>query len=125
VSVLVIIGLVAGRQLGWIWMDPVMGLVATIVIMSWSWSLVRTAGAVLLDVSPDPALPAQIVSRLEQDGDRISDLHLWRLGPGHIGAIISLVSDHPESPGWYKQRLSDVPGLSHLTIEVERCAGVH
>jgi cation diffusion facilitator family transporter len=125
VSVLVIIGLVAGRQLGWIWMDPVMGLVATIVIMSWSWSLVRTAGAVLLDVSPDPALPAKIVSRLEQDGDRISDLHLWRLGPGHIGAIISLVSDHPESPGWYKQRLSDVPGLSHLTIEVERCAGAH
>jgi cation diffusion facilitator family transporter len=123
VSVLVIIGLVAGRQLGWIWMDPVMGLVATIVIMSWSWSLVRSAGAVLLDVSPDPALPARIAARLERDGDRISDLHLWRLGPGHIGAIISLVSDHPESPGSYKKRLADVPGLSHLTIEVECCPG--
>ncbi len=89
VSVLVIIGLVAGRQFGWIWMDPMMGLIATVVIMNWSWSLVRTAGAVLLDVSPDPALPAKIVARLEKDGDRISDLHLWRLGPGHIGAIIS------------------------------------
>ena len=123
VSILVIVGLLAGRQLGWIWMDPIMGLVATIVILSWSWSLVRSAGAVLLDAAPDPALSAKIVARLEQNGDRISDLHLWRLGPGHLGAIISLVSDHPKSPAIYKQRLSDVPGLSHLTIEVERCPG--
>ena len=125
VSALVIMGLVLGRQLGWIWMDPVMGLVATVVILSWSWSLVRTAGAVLLDVSPDPALRAKIIARLEQDGDRISDLHLWRLGPGHIAAIISLVSDHPESPCSYKKRLSDLPGLSHLTVEVEGCPGIH
>jgi cation diffusion facilitator family transporter len=125
VSVLVIIGLVAGRQFGWIWMDPAMGLVATIVIMNWSWSLIRTAGAVLLDVSPDPTLPAKIAARLEKEGDRISDLHLWRLGPGHIAAIISLVSDHPESPASYKKQLSDVSDISHLTIEVERCPGVH
>jgi cation diffusion facilitator family transporter len=125
VSVLVIIGLVAGRQFGWVWMDPFMGLVATIVILNWSWSLVRTAGAVLLDASPDPALPAKIAARLEKQGDRISDLHMWRLGPGHIGAIISLVSDHPESPGYYKKLLADVHGLSHLTVEVERCSGAH
>jgi cation diffusion facilitator family transporter len=125
VSVLVIIGLVAGRQFGWIWMDPVMGLIATIVIMSWSWSLVRTAGAVLLDVSPDRTLSERIVTRLERNGDRISDLHLWRVGPGHIAAIVSVVSDHPQAPSSYKKRLSDLPGLSHLTIEVERCPSVH
>jgi len=125
VSVLVIIGLVAGRQFGWIWMDPMMGLIATIVILNWSWSLVRAAGAVLLDASPDPSLPAKIAARLEKEGDRISDLHLWRLGPGHIGAIISLVSDHPESPGYYKKLLADVRGLSHLTVEVERCGSAH
>jgi cation diffusion facilitator family transporter len=125
VSVLVIIGLVAGRQFGWIWMDPLMGLIATVVIMSWSWSLVRAAGAVLLDVSPDPALSAKIAARLEQRGDRISDLHLWRVGPGHIAAIVSVVSDHPETSSAYKEWLSDLPGLSHLTIEVERCPSVH
>jgi cation diffusion facilitator family transporter len=125
VSVLVIVGLVAGRQFGWIWMDPLMGLIATVVIMSWSWSLVRAAGAVLLDVSPDPALSAKIAERLEQRGDRISDLHLWRVGPGHIAAVVSVVSDHPETSSSYKKRLSDLPGLSHLTIEVERCPGVH
>jgi cation diffusion facilitator family transporter len=125
VSVLVIIGLVAGWQFGWIWMDPLMGIIATIVIMSWSWSLVRAAGAVLLDVSPDPALSAKIAARLEQRGDRLSDLHLWRVGPGHIAAIVSVVSDHPETSSAYKKRLSDLPGLSHLTIEVERCPGIH
>ena len=125
VSVLVIIGLVAGRQFGWIWMDPLMGLIATVVIMSWSWSLVRAAGAVLLDVSPDPTLPSKIAARLEKRGDRISDLHLWRVGPGHIAAIVSVVSDHPETSSAYKKRLSDLPGLSHLTIEVERCPGIH
>lgn len=124
VSVLVIIGLVAGRQFGWIWMDPVMGLIATIVIMSWSWSLVRAAGAVLIDVSSDPALSAKIVARLEQCGDRISDLHLWRVGPGHMAAIVSVVSDHPETSSAYKKRISDLPGLSHLTIEVERCPSI-
>jgi cation diffusion facilitator family transporter len=125
ISVLVILGLLAARQFGLNWLDPVMGLVATVVILSWSWSLVRSAGAVLLDVSPDASLPAKIAARLETNGDRISDLHLWRLGPGHIGAIISLVSDHPQSPGSYKRRLSDLPDLSHLTIEIEQCPGAH
>jgi cation diffusion facilitator family transporter len=125
VSVLVIIGLIAARDLGLIWMDPVVGLIATIVIISWSWNLVRSAGSVLLDVSPDPNLSAKIAARLEQRGDRVSDLHLWRVGPGHIAAVISVVSDHPETSSAYKKRLSDLPGLSHLTIEVERCPGTH
>ncbi|HKD74678.1 MAG TPA: CDF family Co(II)/Ni(II) efflux transporter DmeF, partial [Ktedonobacterales bacterium] len=95
VSVLVIIGLVAGRLLGWIWMDPLMGLVATVVILSWSWTLIRAAGAILLDVCPDPVLARKITLRLEQGSDRVSDLHLWRLGPGHLAAVISIVTDDP------------------------------
>jgi cation diffusion facilitator family transporter len=125
VSVLVIIGLVAGRQFGSVWMDPLMGLIATLVILSWSWTLVRSAGAVLLDASPDPALLRKIAARLERNGDRVSDLHLWRMGPGHLAAIISLVSDHPSAPSSYKKRLADLPGLSHVTIEVEPCSGAH
>jgi len=125
VSVLVIVGLVLARQFGWIWMDPMMGLVATVVILSWSWTLIRSAGAVLLDVSPDPGLSQKIAERLEQGGDRISDLHLWRVGPGHLAAVISLVTDRPDAPGSYKARLAGLPGLSHVTVEVERCPGTH
>src|SRR6185437_9298000 len=125
VSVLVIIGLVAGRQFGWVWMDPVMGLVATVVILSWSWTLVRSAGAILIDVSPEPGLSRRIAARLEQHGDRVSDLHLWRVGPGHLAAVISLVTDDPRPPSHYKKRLGGIPDLSHVTIEVERCPGAH
>jgi cation diffusion facilitator family transporter len=125
VSVLVIIGLIAGRQFGWIWMDPLMGLVATVVILSWSWTLIRSAGAILIDACPDSRLSRRVAARLEQEGDRVSDLHLWRLGPGHLAAVISLVTDIPHPPSFYKKRLLDVPGLSHVTIEVEQCPGAH
>ena len=125
VSVLVIIGLAAGRQFGWTWMDPLMGLVATAVILNWSWSLMRSAGAVLLDVNPQPALSREIAQHLERDGDRVSDLHLWRVGPGHLAAVVSVVSDHPQDVVHYKSRLSAVRGLSHVTVEVVRCPGTH
>jgi cation diffusion facilitator family transporter len=121
VSVLVIVGLVAGRQFGWVWMDPLMGLVATVVILSWSWTLIRSAGAVLLDVCPDPALVHRIASRLELGSDRVSDLHLWRLGPGHLGAVISIVTHEPRAPDHYKRRLGGLRDLSHVTIEVVPC----
>jgi Co/Zn/Cd efflux system component len=68
----------------------------------------------------------EIVSRLENgSGDRIADLHLWRVGPGHNAAVVSLVSDHPVSPNAYKARLADIHGLSHITVEVEACLGDH
>jgi cation diffusion facilitator family transporter len=123
VSVLVIAGLVAGRAFGWLWMDPIMGLVATVVILSWSWTLIRSAGAILLDACPDPGLARTISFRLEQGGDRVSDLHLWRLGPGHLAAVISLITHNPRAPEQYKKRLSGLSGLSHVTIEVSQCPG--
>jgi cation diffusion facilitator family transporter len=123
VSVLVIIGLVAGRQFGWLWMDPIMGLIATVVILSWSWTLSRSAGSVLLDVCPDPALSRKIAACLEQGGDKVTDLHLWRVGPGHLAAVISLVTHEQHPPDHYKKLLADLAGLSHVTIEVLPCPG--
>jgi cation diffusion facilitator family transporter len=125
VSILAITGLVAGRELGWVWMDPVMGIAGAIVIANWSWGLVRVAGGVLLDIRPEGELANEIAERLEIDGDRISDLHLWRIGPGHVAAVISLVTHNPMPPDAYKTRLSDVHELSHVTVEIEQCAGVH
>jgi cation diffusion facilitator family transporter len=119
VSTLVIIGLFAARALDWLWLDPVVGLLGATVVAIWSWSLMRSAGAVLLDMSPDPTLPKKIADRLEQNGDRIFDLHLWRVGPGHVAGIVSLVSSQPQVPSAYKSRLADLPSLSHVTIEVE------
>ena len=123
VSVLAVIGLVAGRQLGWVWMDPVMGIVGACVIANWSWGLVQTAAAVLLDLQPHATLRAHVQERLERNGDRIADLHLWRVGPGHTAAVVSIVSDRPEPLDAYRARLADLRGLSHVTVEVQPCPG--
>lgn len=121
-SVLAIAALLAGRFYGVSWMDPAMGIVGAVVILSWSWSLVRSAGAVLLDTIPDPKLVVTVRERLEVDGDKVADLHLWRLGPGHTGVIAAIVSDNPQAPDAYKRRLAEVAGLSHVTVEVQRCS---
>ncbi|HZP75772.1 MAG TPA: CDF family Co(II)/Ni(II) efflux transporter DmeF [Pseudolabrys sp.] len=121
-SVLAITALLGGRFYGWVWLDPVMALVGVAVIFSWSVGLMRSAGAVLLDMVPERRLAHTIRDRLEIGGDRISDLHLWQLGPGHRGVVLSIVSDNPQAPAIYKDRLADVPGLSHVTVEVHACA---
>ncbi|WP_027170768.1 CDF family Co(II)/Ni(II) efflux transporter DmeF [Methylobacterium sp. 10] len=120
-SVLAIAALLAGRYLGIAWLDPAMGLVGAAVIVAWSWTLIRSAGATLLDAVPDRNLAHSVRTRLERNGDRITDLHLWRLGPGHTGLIVSLVSDHPQAPATYKAKLADLEGLSHVTVEANQC----
>lgn len=120
-SVGAILGLLAGRLYGWAWMDALMGIVGGVMIARWSWGLLRDSGAVLLDAVPDPGLADSIRGRLETGGDRIADLHLWRVGPGHAAAIVALVSDRPLPPAQYKARLAALPGLSHVTVEVNRC----
>jgi cation diffusion facilitator family transporter len=121
-SVLAIAALLAGRLLGWAWMDAVVGIIGALVIAHWSVQLLRSSGAVLLDIVPDGSLAARIRERLEQGTDRVADLHFWRLGPGHVGVIVSVVSDRPQAPQRYKARLAGLPGLSHVTVEVHACA---
>lgn len=121
VSVLTIAGLSAAWAFGWTFMDPLVGLIGMIVIASWALSLIRTAGRVLLDTVPDPELERRIRERIETGGDRVTDLHLWQLGPGHAAVMASVVSDAPQAPSVYKERLEGLAGLSHVTIEVNAC----
>lgn len=85
----------------------------------------RDAGAVLLDAAPSGGLGETIREILETGDDRIADLHVWRLAPGHHGAIVSLVSDAPQTVNENKRRLAGVAGLSHVTVEVHRCRDGH
>jgi cation diffusion facilitator family transporter len=120
-SVLAIAALVIGMYAQWVWADPVVGIIGSFVIASWAYGLIRDSGAVLLDVNADRNLETIIRERIETKGDRITDLHLWQVGPGHRAAVISVVSDHPLPPATYKRRLGGLRGLSHVTIEVEAC----
>ena len=124
-SLTAIVALTAGLYLGWTWLDPVMGLVGTVVIAAWALSLVRSAGATLLDMVPGDALETRIRDAAEIDGDKVADLHVWRLGPGHTAVILSLVADVPQAPDVYKRRLQAIGGLSHVTVEVTRCQHGH
>ncbi len=118
VSVLVIVGLLLARAFGWLWMDPVVGIVGALVIASWAFGLIRDTGAILLDMTPDRKLARRLRETIEADGDELSDLHLWRLGPGHLGAILSVRSATGMSPDAYREKLAGFTSLSHLTIEV-------
>jgi cation diffusion facilitator family transporter len=122
-SVLAILALLVAMASQWVWIDPLVGIVGSAVIASWAFGLIRQSGAVLLDVASDKAVESEIRERLEIHGDRITDLHLWQIGPGHQAAVVSIVSDRPQAPAVYKGRLADVPSLSHVTVEVQPCPG--
>jgi cation diffusion facilitator family transporter len=123
VSMLVIVGLSFGLFFGWVWMDPVVGVVGAIVIAAWAYSLVRGTGAILLDMNPDGAMAERMRGVIEADGDRLSDLHLWRLGPGHLAAILSIATAKRRGPEHYRRLLDRFRGLSHVTVEVRpECA---
>jgi cation diffusion facilitator family transporter len=120
VSVLVIVGLILAWLFGWLWMDPVVGIVGACVIASWSFALIRDTSAILLDMNPDRRMTDNIRSAIEDEGDRLADLHVWRLGPGHLGAIVSVVTARPRPESYYRAKLGRFRSLSHLTIEVKR-----
>jgi len=120
VSVLVIIGLVLAKLLDWVWMDPVAGLIGAIVIASWAYTLVRDTGRILLDMNPDASLTEKLRQEIESGGDRLTDLHVWRLGPGHLGAVLSIVTGTDRQAADYRTRLHRFGNLSHVTIEVHR-----
>ncbi len=119
VSVLVITGLSGARLFGWLWMDPLAGLIGASVIANWSYGLIRDTSGILLDRNANPALAEEVRRIIEIDGDRLADLHLWRLGPGHLGAIVSVVTANRRTPAYYRDRLAQFHELSHLTIEVD------
>ena len=123
-SVLAIVALAAGYYFGLRILDPISGLVGAFVIASWSYGLIRDSAMVLLDADADPEMSREIRKSLEQDtGARIADLHLWRLGPGHHGLIVSVVSPGATSAETIKAALRRrYPDLSHVTVEVAVCA---
>ncbi|MDO9103925.1 MAG: CDF family Co(II)/Ni(II) efflux transporter DmeF [Methylovulum sp.] len=129
-SILAIIALTAGKYYNWGMLDPVMGIVGALVIIRWSYVLMRETSPVLVDESIALQYKKVITEHIENDADnRISDLHIWRVGPGHFAVIISLVSHTPKAPSYYKDLLKNfrtfdgVNKLSHITIEVNQCLG--
>jgi cation diffusion facilitator family transporter len=116
-SVLAIVALLAGRYLGWVWLDPVMGIVGGVVIGRWSWTLMRDTAAVLLDTTDTPVAD-EIRDVVEGPGDaRIVDLHVWRIGPEAHAGIVSVAGAPGLDAEAIRARLAPVHELAHLTVE--------
>jgi cation diffusion facilitator family transporter len=124
VSVLVIVGLLLARAFDWLWMDPLAGLIGALVIANWSVGLLRDTGGVLLDRTPDPRMAERVRKVIESEGDQVTDLHLWRLGPGHLGAIVSVATTGAREAAHYRHRLAKFADLSHVTVEVQHSLSV-
>jgi len=121
-SLLAIAALSTGKLLGWTWMDPIMGLVGSLVIARWSYGLLRDTSRVLLDAEIPAARREAIRKAIEsEEGSRVSDLHVWRVGPRHLAAIISVVAHAPREPDHYKRLVAEQRDLVHVTVEVHRC----
>jgi len=119
-SVFAIVALTAGLFWGLNWMDPAMGVVGAVIIAKWSWSLMKSSGRVLLDATPTAATERAVRKAIESDGEtEIADLHVWRIAPGQLAAVLTVVTRAPKPAAHYKARLAGIAGLSHTTVEVE------
>ncbi len=106
-------------------MDAAMGIVGAAVIARWSWGLLRDTGAVLVDAAANPHLEEEIREAIEDGDARITDLHVWRVGPGKYAAIVSLVAADPLPAAAYAARVQVHEELVHVTIEPHCCSGDH
>lgn len=121
-SLLAIVALVAGKYMGWNWFDPIMGMIGAVIIARWSYGLIQITGPILVDASIEEGYQSSIQEVIESDSDnRVSDIHVWKVGSNHYAAIISLVTHFPNTPDHYKKLLHDFDKLSHVTIEVNQC----
>ncbi len=121
-SLLAIAALLAGKYMGASWLDPVMGIVGAVLVTRWSFGLIREAGGVLLDSQADAHRLDELKKAIEEKTlDRVTDLHLWRIGHGIFAAEIAIVSDAPQSPKHYKSLIPKNLAVAHVTVEVHQC----
>lgn len=122
-SVTAIVALTAGKFLGWNWLDPVMGIVGSVIVSVWAYGLVRDASGILLDRTPETSdLPDEIRRAVESDGDSIiADLHVWQVGTGKYAAIVSIVAHNPKPAETYRELFREHEELVHVTVAVQHC----
>ena len=121
-SLLAIFALLTGKYLGLNWMDPAMGIVGATLVARWSLGLIRTTSSILLDHQAPGIMLEKTRAAIESiDNNRISDLHIWSIGPGIYSATITVVSDSPRTPEHYKSLIPGDLGIVHTTVEVHDC----
>ncbi|WP_295585182.1 CDF family Co(II)/Ni(II) efflux transporter DmeF [uncultured Lamprocystis sp.] len=121
-SVLALVALSLGMAYGWAFLDPLMGIIGAALISRWAWDLARASARDLLDAGDHTAIADQVRAAIESDADnQVADLHIWRVGPAGRACIVSLVTHQPRPVEHYRALLDSIPGLLHVTVEVNHC----
>jgi cation diffusion facilitator family transporter len=121
-SVLAIVALLGAKYFNYNWLDPFMGMIGAILILSWAASLIRSTSHILLEREMDYPLVNAIKAQIESDSDtKISDLHVWKVAQNQYACIVSLVTGKQYTIDEYKKRLNTLPELVHVTIEKNLC----
>lgn len=123
-SVTAITALLFGKYLGWNWMDSLMGMTGSLVIAHWSLGLIRRTSRILLDRVPQAELHGKVNEIIARNtGDTILDLHIWAVAPDCLAAVLSIQTQSDRTAFDYKHLLAEIPGLKHMTVEVNKVAG--
>lgn len=118
-SILAIAALLAGKYYGAHWLDPVMGLVGSVLVARWSWGLLKQTGLLLLDGQADQDILSRTQMSLEEiPGVRVTDLHIWEIAPGSRAAAISIVASGAVTVDQCRRALPSAVGIAHATIEI-------
>jgi len=122
-SLLAIVALFAGKYWGWNWVDALMGIIGSIIIIRWALSLIQQTSPILLDANIDKNYQNTIVNKIEAEKNtRVCDIHIWKISANHYAMILSVVTEQPQPVMHYKQLLKEFDRIHHLTIEVNQCA---
>jgi len=118
-SLLAIVALLVGKYIGLLWMDPLMGIVGAIVILRWSYGLIKESSEVLLDKSIKQPTMDKISDALSNKNTVINDIHVWKIATAHQSAILKVTSTEPLRSDEYESILKGIlPQLSHVSIEI-------
>jgi cation diffusion facilitator family transporter len=116
--------LLGGRYFGWVWLDPAMAILGSVVILKWGVGLIRQSTRQLLDVTPNPEVEKTIREKLDALGDaEIRDLHVWEMEPGRRGCIVSILTSNPRPLEDYRTAILQAGPIEHLTVEIDHVAG--
>jgi cation diffusion facilitator family transporter len=121
-SVFALTALLAGRFLGWVFLDPIMGIVGGLLISRWAYQLIRTTGLILLDGGIGATIKSRVREAIESDNEsQVTDLHIWRVGSRDMALVVSVVTGAMRNAEEYRSRLKLLPNLAHISVEVHPC----
>jgi cobalt-zinc-cadmium efflux system protein len=125
VSIGVVIGAVAMIQTGWLWIDPVLGLIIAAAIAYSTWDLLWQALELTLDIVPRGIDPAKVRAYLaELPGvTAIHDLHIWALSTTETALTVHLIRPGATiDDDWLHEVTHELLhrfGIRHATIQIE------